>query len=117
MDYKKLIVNIWRGDHDFRKTFWIYYVLIGTVLSIPTYLIDFYYESIGEILALFLLIYIVIFYVYIFFAMVGTWKAATKYNLLKKKKKDSAFWGYAAKTYLVLTALNVLREIISPFIS
>ena len=26
-------------------------------------------------------------------------------------------WGYAAKTYIVLTGLNVLREIISPFIN
>jgi hypothetical protein len=117
MDYKKLIVNIWRGEHDFKKVFWIYYVLIGTILTIPLYLTEIYYDNIGEILALFSLLYILIFYAYIIFAIVASWRASSKYIQLKKKKKASAFWGYAAKVYIVLNALNAVREIILPFIS
>ena len=113
----KLFKKVWRGEFDFKRTFWVFYVLIGSILSIPNFLMEIYYDSMGEILALLALVYVLAYFAYIFYAMIGTWRAATKYNQLKKKKKDPAFWGYAAKTYLVLTGLNVLREIISPFIN
>ena len=113
----KVLKQVWKGEFDFKRTFWVFYVLIGSILSIPNFLMEIYYDSMGEILALLALVYVLAYFAYIFYAMIGTWRAATKYNQLKKKKKDSAFWGYAAKTYLVLTGLNVLREIISPFIS
>ncbi len=113
----KVLKQVWRGEFDFKRTFWVFYVLIGTILTIPLYLAEIYYDSIGEILALFSLLYILVFYAYIIFAIVGSWRASSKYIQLKKKKKDSAFWGYAAKVYVVLNALNAVREIISPFIS
>ena len=113
----KVLKQVWKGEFDFKRTFWVFYVLIGSILSIPNFLMEIYYDSIGEILALLALVYVLAYFAYIFYAMIGTWRAATKYNQLKKKKKDSAFWGYAAKTYLVLTGLNIFREIISPFIS
>jgi len=112
----KLFKKVWRGEFDFKRTFWVFYVLIGTILTIPLYLAEIYYDSIGEILALFSLLYILVFYAYIIFAIVGSWRASSKYIQLKKKKKDSAFWGYAAKVYVVLNALNAVREIILIFI-
>ena len=113
----KVLKQVWKGEFDFKITFWVFYVLIGTILTIPLYLAEIYYDSIGEILALFSLLYILVFYAYIIFAIVGSWRASSKYIQLKKKKKDSAFWGYAAKVYVVLNALNAVREIILIFIS
>ena len=48
---------------------------------------EIYYDSMGEILALLALVYVLAYFAYIFYAMIGTWRAATKYNQLKKKKK------------------------------
>ncbi len=114
MDYKKLIKLVWKGKFDFTRTFWIFYALISSILVIPIFLMEIYYESIGGVLASFSLIYILAFYVYIIFAIVGSWRASTKYILLKKKKNDSTFWGYAAKTYFVFAMINMLRTVITP---
>ena len=113
----KVFKDVWKGEFDFKRTFWVFYFLIGSILSIPNFLMEIYYDSMGEILALLAIVYVLAYFAYIFYAMIGTWRASTKYILLKKKKNDSTFWGYAAKTYLVLTMINMLRIVITPLLN
>jgi hypothetical protein len=34
----KVFKQVWKGEFDFKRTFWVFYVLIGSILSIPNYL-------------------------------------------------------------------------------
>jgi uncharacterized membrane protein len=34
----KVLKQVWKGEFDFKRTFWVFYVLIGTILTIPLYL-------------------------------------------------------------------------------
>ena len=105
---KKLIKKIWSGNLELGKTFWLVNILGTVVVSIPLFLGDIYYSSLNEFFSLVVLIFIPIFIAYFIFATVGTWRSATIYITLKKKKKQSTIWGYSAK---VVLALGILRSI------
>lgn len=100
--------KIWNGDIELAKTFWLVNILGTIVVGTPLFLGDVYYSGLNELLSLIVLIFIPIFAAYFIFATVSTWRSATKYITLKKKKKQSTIWGYSAK---VVLAIGILRSI------
>jgi len=49
------------------------------------------------------------------YLIVGTWRSAEKYKILKKKKKQSAFWAYAGQVYIVLSIIQKVGYMIRGF--
>ena len=84
---KKLIKDIWNGNIELVKTFWLVNVLGTIITGIPLFLGDLYYSSLNEFLSFLVLLFIFVYVVYFIFASVATWRSATKYVNLKKKKK------------------------------
>lgn len=112
----KMIINIWNGNLSLGKTFWLVFMLGTSVLTIISFLIEENYENISEVGALFSLIFILFFYIYLIYSYVGTWRSASKYAMSAKKKRKGAGWAYAAQTVVVLSAISGLVEIIRTII-
>lgn len=108
----KLVRKIWNGDLNLTKTFWLVFVVGTGIFSVISVIIEMNYDSMGEIGAFFSLIFILLFLSYLIYSYVATWKSATKYTINAKKKKKGAGWAYAAKTIVVLSALNGLAELV-----
>ena len=112
----KLAKKIWNGDLDLTKTFWLVFVVGTGILNVISVIIEMNFDNIGEIGAFFSLIFILIFFIYVIYCYVATWRSATKYAIASKKKKKGTGWATAAKVVVVLSALNVLRENLMTFI-
>ena len=59
---------------------------------------------------LFLILYVIFFYSTVVYVYVGLWRSASKYIERKKRKKQSAFWGYATYVWMILAIINIIRE-------
>ncbi len=112
----QLIKKIWNGDLDLTKTVWLVFVVGIGVFNVVSVIIEMNFDNIGEIGAFFSLIFILIFFIYVIYCYVATWRSATKYAIASKKKKKGTGWATAAKVVVVLSALNGLREILRTFI-
>lgn len=110
---KNLISKIWNGKLDLIKTFWLVNVLGSSILSIPIILGDIYYDSLNNFTSLIVLIFLILLLVYFIFVTVSTWRSATNFINLKKKKKQKVFWGYAAKTVVVLGVIRAIGTTLS----
>ena len=107
----KLIKKIWNGDLNLTKTFWLVFVVGTGIFNAISVIIEMNYDNMGEIGAFFSLIFILLFFVYLVYSYVATWKSATKYTINAKKKKKGTGWAYAAKVVVVLSALNGLAQL------
>ena len=109
----KMIIKIWSGDLSLVKTFWLVFVVGTGILSVISLIIEMNYDNMGEIGAFFSLIFLLIFFIYLIYCYVATWRSATKYATASKKKKKGTGWATAAKVVVVLSIANGLREILS----
>ena len=107
------IKKIWNGDIELAKTFWFINILGTIVVGTPLFLGYVYYSGLNELLSLIVLIFIPIFVAYFIFATVSTWRSATRYIALKKKKKQNTFWGFVAKVIVVLAVLRSIGTTLS----
>ena len=107
----KLIKKIWNGDLNLTKTFWLVFVVGTGIFNVISVIIEMNYDNMGEIGAFFSLIFIFLFFSYLVYSYVATWKSATKYTINAKKKKKGTGWAYAAKVVVVLSALNGLAQL------
>ena len=108
----QLIKQIWNGDLNLTKTFWLVFVVGTGIFNVISVIIEMNFDNIGEIGAFFSLIFILFFFSYLIYSYVATWRSATKYTINAKKKKKGVGWAYAAKTVVVLSALNGLAELV-----
>ena len=112
----KMIIKIWSGDLSLVKTFWLVFVVGTGIFNVVSVIIEMNFDNMGEIGAFFSLIFILIFFIYVIYCYVATWRSATKYAMASRKKKKGTGWATAAKVVVVLSALNGLREILKTFI-
>ena len=90
------VIDFWNGRISLGTSFWAVYFIGGTIVSLPAFLLS---ETTN------LIIFFVIFqFIYLIWAIVGTWKSASKY----KPKKNQWSWGTIAQIYIVLSALRIL---------
>ncbi|MDC0417836.1 hypothetical protein OAL74_05230 [Candidatus Pelagibacter sp.] len=113
---KNFFKSYLNGEESLGFSFWIVTVLGLTVLSIPNYIIlskgDQVFDTMSDASALFYIIYIIVSFIASIFAFIGLWKSASKYITAKKKNKQSAIWGYLSYTYIILSIIRSINNII-----
>ena len=111
---KSEIKKFWLGKISLGKSFWLWYFVGGTILSLPAWLVpDTSLQSTSSI-SIFLL-YCFIALVGVIFLMIGTFKSAQEYRKIKKKKKQSAGWGIAAQADFNLSGFRIFDELAKIF--
>ena len=111
---KKEIKKFWQGKISLGRSFWLWYVVGGTVITLPGLLIpDSALESDSTVIIF--ILYVVFMLVAIIFLMIGSYKSAQEYKKIKKKKKQGSGWGTAAQVYIILSAIRGFVEIIKIF--
>ena len=106
---KQVIINVWQGKLSLTKTFWLVFILGGTIVSLPSFILtDEFIDSISGTGAMLGLVFFIFQYSYLIWAYVGSWRSATNY----KPKKGQWSWGTIAKVYI---ALNIIRGIVKFF--
>ena len=111
---KKEIKKFWQGKISLGRSFWLWYVVGGTVITLPGFLVpDSALES--DSAAIIFILYIVFMLVAIIFLMIGSFKSAQEYKKIKRKKKQGAGWGTAAQVYIILSAIRGFVEMIKIF--
>ena len=104
----QIIKDYWNGNFSLVKSFWIGFIVIGSIVSVPAFIYtDTYIDSLGNTGLMGLFLYFIILYSYLILAYVGTWRSASNY----KPKKDQWSWGTIAKVYIVLSAIRALVEL------
>ena len=104
---KQAIINIWQGKLDLGQTFWLVFIIGGTIVTLPSFILnDEFIDSISDIGALLAIFFFIFQWSYLVWAYVATWRSATNF----KPKKNQWSWGTIAKVYLVL---NLIRAFAS----
>ena len=113
---KKVIKKLWSGNETLARSFWLYYFIFGSILSLPLfYFTDARIDAMSGGAVALLLIYELFFFVALVIIIVGTWRSAAKYKIAKRKKKQSTGWGIAAQVYIIFAVITALSEILSSF--
>jgi len=111
---KNEIKKFWQGKISLGKSFWLWYIVGGTILTLPAWLVP---ESalVSTSPAIIFLVYAAIMFVVIIFLMIGAFKSAQEYRKIKKKKKQGAGWGITAQVYIILSAIRGAVELVKMF--
>ncbi len=94
--FVSFIRSFWKGEKSLLQSFWGYFLVGGFVLSLPSYFAqdnDFY-----------LWINIALYWPYLIWATVGTWRSASNYAKIKKNKK---IWSIIAKIFIILEMVYI----------
>jgi len=111
---KNNLITFWQGKVSFVQSFWLWYFIGGSVLTIPFWLVpESAYEE--EVTAILLLIYTIFLFAAIIFLMRGTWKSAEKYKKIKKREKEGSGWALAGQIYIVLHIIRIVIEFARSF--
>ena len=90
------ISSFWNGNESLGTSFWAVYFIGGTIVSLPAFVLP---ETSSAIF-----IFVLFQSIYLIWAMVGTWRSASKF----KPKKNQWAWGTIAQVYIVLSVLRIL---------
>ena len=107
------IKNLWQGKVSLVWTFWFWFMLIGSIVTIPSFLLtDAYMDSLNNLSLVLLIIFFLFQYAYLILAYVGTWKSASNF----KPKKNQWSWGTIAKVYVVLNAIRAVVKFLNQYL-
>ena len=110
----KKFIKYWRGEESLVFSFWVVLTLGLGALSIPLIYMslkgDAWVDTLSTGPVLFLILYVIFFYSTVVYVYVGLWRSASKYIERKKRKKQSAFWGYVTYVWMILAIINIIRE-------
>ena len=106
MNMKKDLKLFWQGKVSYVYSYWVWLTLFGSIISIPAFLPDPYWDA--YLMPMF--IYVIFLIVAKVYLIVGTWRSAETYKKKKQKKKKSAFWGYAGQVTIVLSVIRSITE-------
>ena len=98
---QNFITNLWNGNESLVTSFWVFYIIGGTIVSLPAIVLP---ETSYAIL-----FFVPFQFVYLVLVIVGTWRSASKF---KPKKKQWA-WGTIAQVYIVLSVLRMLIGVVT----
>lgn len=98
------IKKFFNGDVDLTTSFWGVYFGAGLVLGLLSFALE-KNEALAGLYALFILLPFSI------YAMIGTWRSASKYKIEKQKKKEGTGWGTAAQVYIILSIIRAVVQI------
>ena len=93
------ITNFWNGNESLGTSFWVVYIIGGTIVSLPAFVLP---ETSSAVI-----VFVLFQFIYLIWAMVGTWRSASKF----KPKKNQWAWGTIAQVYIVLSVLRMLFKL------
>ena len=96
-------------------SYWYIGFLFTIIVNLPLIIIDAQKVEPEGIGAFFYFLYVLAVIIYIIFANLGIWRSAGFYVIEKIKKKESAFWGYAARVTVILGILRFFVELAKAF--
>ena len=101
MDFLKAL---WRGEVALVKTYWLYGVVGGWVISIPTFFLDdLDYELIDPVLLIGLSIYFLFWIAYLVFISVSIWRSANKYQ-------GNQWWARFAQASVIIGVFKTISD-------
>ena len=104
------IKNLWQGKVSLVWSFWFWFMLIGSIVTIPSFLLtDAYMDSLNNLSLVLFIIFFLFQYAYLILAYVGTWRSASNF----KPKKNQWSWGTIAKVYVVLNAIRAVVKFLN----
>ena len=110
---KNIVVTYWNGEISLGKSFWIVAVVLLTIVSIPSYLIDDQAISrMSDGVAIAILVWTIFFYLFLIYTYVGLWRSSSKYIAQNIKSKKSTFWGYVVYIVIVLGMFSGFGQLI-----
>ena len=112
---KKSLKFFWEGKVSYGQSFWLWYFVGGSLLSIPFFFITDEAIDSSAGVTLFTIIYFILFICAIIFLVIGTWRSAENYKRIQKNKNKGSGWAIAGQIYLALTTLRGAVEIIKMF--
>ena len=115
---KNILIKYWDGDFSLAKSFWIVGVLIGTIVALPSALIDDgTITASSDGVTILIAIYTIFFNFFLVYVYVGWWRSSSKYIAQKKKIKRSPFWGYAVYVSVVLGFFSIFMGLLIPLMT
>ena len=109
---KKGIKKFWEGKVYLGVSFWVWYIIGGSALTLPFWIVSDSALDSSAGLSIFMILYFIFVIVAIPFLMIGTWRSAEEYKKIKRKKKQGAGWGAAAQFYIVLSVINIALKLV-----
>ena len=110
---KEGLLVFWRGDISYGFSYWIIGSVIGTIISIPAFVIsDKQIDSFSSGLVLLFISYVIFLFIAKIYLFVGVWRSAEKYKAIKIKLKESAIWGYVGQITLILSIVRGFGEML-----
>lgn len=114
---KEKIINFLDGKYSLIYSYWIIGTIGSIIVGLPLFITsEVGVDNISEAVSALLLLYILFYAVYVVISLIGIWRSAGFYIIEKIKKKESAFWAYAARTIVVLGWLSLILETFKFFI-
>lgn len=100
-----------RGEETLAYSYWVVGFFFSIFFGLPIIILDYSRAEPEGMLLFFSLIYIIAYIIFIIFVNLGIWRSAGFYVVEKNKKKESGFWGYAARVTVVLAIIRFFVEI------
>tara|TARA_A100001011_G_C13805966_1_gene632928 strand:+ start:181 stop:609 length:429 start_codon:yes stop_codon:yes gene_type:complete len=110
---KNYIFSHWNGSLSLSKSFWINGFILNIVFAIPLVIAELSINKLSQTAATLFLIYFVLYVIFYIWVNVGIWRSSSKYI---SNKKNSKFWGYAARVAVILSVLRAIGESVSGFL-
>ena len=113
---KENIVKFLEGKYSLGHSYWVVGILGSIGVGIPLFLVI--ASDVNEMSSFSSFLVVVYYFFYLFYCIgtsIGIWKSAGNYINKNIKAKVSPFWGYAARTAVVLGAASLLNEILKLF--
>jgi len=119
-EIKKILKPYWQGKVSYGYSFWIYLTLLNGVLSIPAIylgyvLTDSDWNNMSDIALVGTYLYFIFLLAAKIYFIVGTWRSAENYKILKKRKKQGAAWAYIGQFYIILSIIRGVMMMVKEF--
>ena len=98
-----------RGEESLAYSYWGIGVLLAVILALPLFIFE---NPNSDSTAIILGLYAIAYIIFTIFVSIGIWRSAGFYVIEKNKKKESGFWGYAARVSVVLAIIRFFVEIV-----
>ena len=110
---KNIIFTYWNGEISLVKSFWIVAVVLLTIVSIPSYIID--DQAISKMsdgVAIAILVWTLFFYLFLIYTYVGLWRSSSKYIADRRKSKRSTLWGFVVYAVIIIGIFTGFGQLI-----
>ena len=119
-EIKKILKPYWQGKVSYGYSFWIYLTLLNGALSIPAIylgygLTDSDWNNMSDIALAGAYLYFIFLLAAKIYFIVGTWRSAENYKILKKRKKQGAAWAYIGQFYIILSIIRGVMMMVKEF--